>query len=227
MRKSFRYPSAVTAKQARDIDQSTIHRHGIPGIILMERAGRSVAEDVLPVIKKLKSARLRPRTAIFCGKGNNGGDGLVCARYLLSIGVDVRIYLLCVKNELKGDAFYNMLALNKRKIKIQEIISLAQLNRLKDLFKADIIVDAIFGTGFRGRPGRVYEGVIRLINSSGAYKIAIDVPSGLDAATGITEGAAVIADKTVTMGFAKTGFYRNQGPFHSGEIKIADIGLRR
>jgi len=226
LRKSFRYSSAVTARQARDIDQITIHRHGIPGIILMEQAGRAVAEEVLPVIKKLKSARLRPRTAIFCGKGNNGGDGLVCARYLLSIGVDVRIYMLCVKNELKGDAFYNMLALNKRKVDIFEITGAQQFNRLKKSFRADIIVDAIFGTGFRGRPGRVYENVIRLINSSAAYKIAIDVPSGLDATTGITEGAAVIADLTVTMGFPKTGFYRNSGPCCCGKIKAADIGLR-
>lgn len=226
MRKSFRSSNAITAKQARGIDQITIHRYGIPSIILMEQAGRAVAEEVLPIIKRLKRAKVRPRTVVFCGKGNNGGDGLVCARYLLSAGLDVRIYLLCVNSELKGDAFYNMLMLNKRKIKVLEITGMKEFNLLKKSFRANIIVDAIFGTGFRGRPGRVYENVIGLINSSGACKIAIDVPSGLDATTGITEGAAVIADLTVTMGFPKTGFYRNSGPCCCGKIKAADIGLR-
>ena len=227
MRKLFRSSREVTANQARVIDRITINRHGIPAIILMERAGRAVAEEVLPVIKNLKREKAIPRIAVFCGKGNNGGDGLVCARYLLSMSLDVSMYLLCAKSVLKGDAFYNMLALNKRKIKIQEIISLAQLNSLKDSFKADIIIDAVFGTGFHGIPGAFYKSAIGLINSSTAYKLAVDVPSGLDATTGMVKGAAVIADKTVTMGFAKTGFYRNQGPFHCGELKIADIGLRR
>ncbi len=217
----------LTANQSRKIDQITIHRYGIPGIILMERAGRAAAEEVLLVAKKRHNANARPKVAVFCGKGKNGGDGLVCARYLLSAGLDVQVYFLCSKNKLKGDAFYNMLALNRRKIKIQEIISLAELNSLKDSFKADIIIDAIFGTGFHGRPSHVYESVIKSINSSAAYTIAVDVPSGLDATTGIAQGVAVIADKTVTMGFAKTGFYKNNGPSHCGEIKVADIGLRR
>lgn len=227
MRKSFRYSSAVTAKQARDIDQVTIHRHGIPGIILMERAGRAVAEEILLAVKRLRPVlNIKPKIAIFCGKGNNGGDGLVCARYLSGVGLDVSIHLLCFKNELKGDAFYSMLALNKRKNKILEITGVRQFNLLKKSLRADIIVDAIFGTGFRSSPGYVYENVIGLINSLAAYRIAIDVPSGLNATTGIAEGVATIADLTVTMGFPKTGFYRNNGPCCCGNIKTADIGLR-
>jgi len=180
----------------------------------MERAGRAVAEEVLIVAKKRHSANARPKVAVFCGKGKNGGDGLVCARYLLSAGLDVQVHLLFSKDKLKGDAFYNILALKK-------------FNTLKKSFKADIIIDAVFGTGFHGRPGHVYESVIKLINSNTAYTIAVDVPSGLDATTGMVKGAAVIAEKTVTMGFAKTGFYKNNGPSHCGEIKVVDIGLRR
>ena len=150
----------------------------------------------------------------------------MCARYLLSAGLDVYIYLLCHKKRLKGDAFYNMLALNKRKIKFHEITGYADLNHLQYSFKPDIIIDAVFGTGFHGRPNTFYAAIIQLINSSPAYKIAADLPSGLDATTGMAEGAAVIADLTVTMGFAKTGFYRNQGPACCGEIKVVDIGLR-
>ena len=204
----------LTANQSRKIDNITINKYGIPGMILMERAGRAVAEEVLLVAKKRHIANARLKVAVFCGKGKNGGDGLVCARYLLSAGLDVQVHLLFSKNKLKGDAFYNMLALKK-------------FNPLKKSFRADIIIDAIFGTGFHGRPSHVHESVIKSINSSAAYTIAVDVPSGLDATTGIAQGAAVIADKTVTMGFAKTGFYRNNGPSHCGEIKVADIGLRR
>ena len=94
----------LTANQSRKIDQITIHRYGIPGIILMERAGRAAAEEVLLVAKKRHNANARPKVAVFCGKGKNGGDGLVCARYLLSAGLDVQVYFLCSKNKLKGDA---------------------------------------------------------------------------------------------------------------------------
>ena len=204
----------LTANQSRKIDNITINKYGIPGMILMERAGRAVAEEVLLVAKKRHIANARLKVAVFCGKGKNGGDGLVCARYLLSAGLDVQVHLLFSKDKLKGDALYNILALKK-------------FNTLKRSFKADIIIDAVFGTGFHGRPGHAYESVIKLINSNTAYTISVDVPSGLDATTGMIKGAAVVADKTVTMGFAKTGFYKNNGPSHCGEIKVADIGLRR
>jgi ADP-dependent NAD(P)H-hydrate dehydratase / NAD(P)H-hydrate epimerase len=213
LRKSIQYFKALTAKQARRVDENTIKKHGIPGIILMERAGRSVAEEALAALKRLKPQKAKPKIAIFCGKGNNGGDGMVCARYLVSAGLDVQVYLLCEKSKLKGDAFFNMLTIKK-------------FNRLKIPFKADIIIDAIFGTGFKGKASSFYEGIISNINSSTAYKIAVDVPSGLDATTGMARGAAVVADKTITMGFTKTGFYKNNGPAFCGAIKVADIGLR-
>jgi ADP-dependent NAD(P)H-hydrate dehydratase / NAD(P)H-hydrate epimerase len=96
---------------------------------------------------------------------------------------------------------------------------------LKKQFKPDIIVDAIFGTGFHGRPDSVYEKIIEHINSCSARVLAIDIPSGLNATTGIVESAAVRADMTVAMGFAKAGFYKNDGPAFCGKIKVVDIGL--
>jgi hydroxyethylthiazole kinase-like uncharacterized protein yjeF len=204
---------ALTARQVRRIDNVTINKYGIPSIILMERAGRAVAEEALLVIKELKKNKAELKVAVFCGKGNNGGDGMVCARYLSSAGLDVQVYLLCKKSKLKGDAYYNMLAIKK-------------FNRLKKFIKADIIIDAIFGTGLYTRPHVYFENIIKAINLHPAYKIAVDVPSGLDATTGKVEGVAVVADKTVTMGFSKTGFYKNDGPFHCGKISVADIGLR-
>jgi ADP-dependent NAD(P)H-hydrate dehydratase / NAD(P)H-hydrate epimerase len=203
----------LTAKQIRDIDENTIINHGVPSAILMERAGKAVAAETLLALKHLRLKHFGSRVAIFCGKGNNGGDGMVCGRYLLSVGLNVKIYLIAKKSELKGDAFFNMLTIKK-------------FNRLKKNIKADIIIDAIFGTGFHGKPGTFFERVIKRINMNEAYKISVDVPSGLDATTGIAGGSAVIADKTVTMGFAKTGFYKNDGPFYCGKISVADIGLR-
>jgi ADP-dependent NAD(P)H-hydrate dehydratase / NAD(P)H-hydrate epimerase len=193
----------------------------------MERAGRAVAIEALSVAKGLQRSKARPGISIFCGKGNNGGDGLVCARYLLSAGLDISIYLLCRRQRLRGNACYNMLALAERGINIREITGIKAFNRLKRCVDADIIIDAIFGTGLHGRGGRFYERIIDSINSSPAYTIAVDVPSGLDATTGIVKGTAVIADMTITMGSAKTGFYKASGPFYCGKIRAADIGFRR
>ena len=220
-------PGPKTAKQARRIDEKSIEEYGIPSIILMERAGRAVAEEALSYANSLRRVKNRAEVTIFCGKGNNSGDGMVCARYLASAGLVVRVYLLCSKEELKGDAFFNMAALNKRKIRFNEIINRREFNRLKRPLKADIIIDAIFGTGFHGRPDDFYGRVIRGINASPGHKISIDVPSGLDATTGLARGAAVSAGLTLTMGFAKTGFYKNDGPAFCGKIKVVDIGLRR
>jgi ADP-dependent NAD(P)H-hydrate dehydratase / NAD(P)H-hydrate epimerase len=226
MRKSSYSSHNKTARQVRRIDEAAINRYGIPSMLLMERAGHAVAEEALLSVKKIRPASAKAKVTIFCGKGNNSGDGLVCARHLLSAGVDVQVYLLCNKSELKGDAFYNALALNTRKIRFREISGMTKLIVLKKSLKADIIIDAIFGTGFHGSPGPFFERVIKIINQSPAYKIAVDVPSGLDATTGIVKGSAVVADKTVTMGFAKTGFYKNDGPDFCGTIKVVDIGLR-
>jgi ADP-dependent NAD(P)H-hydrate dehydratase / NAD(P)H-hydrate epimerase len=213
MTSSFQYFNALSASQVRALDKHTINKYGIPSIVLMERAGRAVAQEVLLFVKRLRADIANPKVAVFCGKGNNGGDGMVCARYLSSAGLSVQVYLLCAKSKLKGDAYYNMLTIKK-------------FNRLKKTFKSDIIIDAIFGTGFHGRPDSDYESVIKAINRNPAYKIAVDVPSGLDATTGKVEGSAVAVDKTVTMGFPKTGFYKNDGPLYCGKIKVVDIGLR-
>ncbi len=216
----------VTKAQARRADFYTIHTLGTPGIILMEQAGRAAASEVLYLAGCLKLKVRGLRVSIFCGKGNNGGDGLVCARYLQSAGVNVGIYLMCGREQLKSDAAHNMLFFEKRKTPFIEITDKTGINLLKKPLKSDIIIDAIYGTGFYGRPEGLHEKVIKLLNNQPAYRVAIDIPSGLDATTGIAQGAVIIADITVAMGFAKSGFYKNDGPFCCGKIHIADIGLQ-
>lgn len=209
------------------IDKFNIERVGVPSIVLMERAGREVAKEVLIAASCLKYKKQSVRVAIFCGKGNNGGDGLVCARYLLSKGISVKIYLLCEFNLLTSGPVSSAQALKHKGVTISEINTIADFRRLKKTFNANIIVDSIFGIGFKGRPNRLYHDVIEFLNCQRARIISVDVPSGLDATTGLANSAAVIADQTVTFGFAKKGFYENDGPLYCGKIDIADIGLKR
>jgi hydroxyethylthiazole kinase-like uncharacterized protein yjeF len=215
----------ITARQAREADDYTINTLGIPGILLMERAGRAVALEAVNLAHKLRGGFPKAKIAVFCGKGNNGGDGLVCARYLVSAGMSVTIYLI---ND-------NFLRFSERPIDAQwfcyrktpysKISQKNHIKQLKKTFMADIIIDAIFGIGFHGIPAGIYKDSIEFINSRHSPVISIDVPSGLDATTGIAKGSVVSADITTTFGFEKKGFYKKQGLFSCGQVKIIDIGL--
>ncbi len=217
----------VTSAQMRRIDNLNIDSGGIPSIILMERAGREAAKEVVKLARRLSRQGREVRVALFCGKGNNGGDGLVCARYLLSNGINIKIYLLCNHKLLTGDPASNILALKKRGTRVYEITSKADFRRLGLSFNANIIVDSIFGIGFKGKPKGRYEEIIEFLNNQRAHIISVDVPSGLDATTGTAGAAAIFADRTITFGFAKTGFYKNDGPIHCGKVSVAGIGLKR
>ncbi|MDP8296937.1 MAG: NAD(P)H-hydrate epimerase [Candidatus Orphnella occulta] len=217
---------AVTSAQMKKIDKFTIEHGGVPSVILMERAGREVAKEVLSLARALKNKKKQVSVAIFCGKGNNGGDGLVCARYLLSKGIDLKIYLSCSSDQLTGGPFFNAQALKNQGVAINEVKTIHSLRRLKKIFDANIIVDSIFGIGFQGTPNNFYEEMIEFLNSWKAHIISVDVPSGLDATTGIARAAAIIADKTVTFGFTKKGFNKNDGPVYCGKVNVVDIGLK-
>lgn len=218
--------NALTSAQMRRLDSLNINKCGIPSALLMERAGRAAAARVLQAMKRLKPGGSTAKAAVFCGRGNNGGDGLVCARYLISQGLRTEIYLLPGSKPLTADAYINNLILEKQGRPVYKIRHASGLKGLKRPLKADIIVDSIFGTGFKGEPRGVYAEAIEFINTQEAYIISVDVPSGLDATAGTAKGPAVIADQTVTFGFAKKGFYKNDGPVYCGKIKVADIGLR-
>lgn len=218
-------PEAVTAERMKALDKAAINRYGIPGMLLMENAGRAVADEVIKRAARLKKAR--PVAAIYCGKGNNGGDGMVCARYLFSNDIKSRVFILEGLSSIKGLPAVHLKILQTMGVPIFTVKNLRDLKRLAGYPKADIIVDAIFGIGFRGEAQGIYREAVKFINRSKAYIFSVDIPSGLEATTGNARGPCVRADQTVTMGLPKTGFYKNDGPESVGTVKVVDIGLPR
>lgn len=211
----------LTSEEMRLLDSISIEKIGIPGIVLMENAGRSVAD--------LINKRFPPpvRVCIFCGPGNNGGDGLVVARHLFNRGYKVQVFLGCPKEKLKGDAGVNLKIASNMGIKISEITSSSQLpsSELDTNENSTILVDAILGTGARGAPRGILREMVNLINKWKGVKIAIDLPTGVNADTGEVTGEAVKANYTVTFGYPKRGMYLYPGMNYSGEIIVADIGI--
>lgn len=215
-------------EEMQKLDSWAIKELGIPRIALMENAGRKVSEITLQEVKKAKSA------AIICGKGGNGGDGLVSARFLRNAGVNVSVFLLCKKEELKDEQKTNLLIAQKMEIPILEIKADQDLKILKDfLFKTDVVIDAIFGIGFTGKASGIITKAIDLVNKTKAevkdkvpyFVTSVDIPSGIDASTGAAEGVAIKADLTVTLAFPKAGLFSYPGNLTSGKIVIVDIGI--
>ena len=209
----------VTAAQMRAIDRETIDHHGIPGPTLMENAGRGIAELML---SDLIDSPESTQVAVFCGKGNNGGDGFVIARYLHEAGVKVRTFFIGLADKLSENAQLNLNRAHEAEVRITELNSLDQLP--VDL-EADFVVDAIFGTGFSGTPEGLAAGLIEYINFQDGLVVAVDLPSGLNADTGYAEGAVVTAGCTYTLGLPKIGLYISPGREIAGEVRVVDIGL--
>jgi len=210
----------VSAKRMREIDALAQTKYSIPSIILMENAGRSAAEEILKQIKENKSQKI----AVFCGKGNNGGDGFVLARHLYCAGHKVDIYLLGKINDVKKpDPLANMKIVEKLGIRIAEIIDLKSVKRLRRKFSYDIVVDAMFGTGFSGKFPVHISLLIGFLNKTKLPIYSIDVPSGLDATTGKVEDIAVKATLTITFGLPKTGFIKSNGPRYIGKVITRNI----
>ncbi len=204
------------------IDRQAIHELGIPGLLLMESAGSAVANRVKERLKTLKQKSAR--IVVVSGRGNNGGDGFVCARHLaMEPDCLVTVIHTAVDAEMTGDALENYRLLTHQPVKL---ISNMLHNEVDDvLATADIIIDALFGSGL-SRPVQGAEAeLICKINAAGAYVVAVDLPSGINSATGQKMGIAVRADETVTFAAAKPGLYLYPGKACAGEIHLADIGI--
>ncbi|MHB1999711.1 MAG: NAD(P)H-hydrate dehydratase [Solirubrobacteraceae bacterium] len=214
------------ARRMREIDRWAIEERGTPSLELMERAGAGVAVAV---------ERLCPdgAIAVVCGKGNNGGDGLVVARLLRERGRDVSVLLATALESLSVDARENLLALpGAAPIQLGASGDAASGDGLATkasaaLERADAIVDALLGTGFKGSPEGVVLAAIEAIERAPAIAIAIDVPSGVDASSGVVAGAAVRAELTVTFHSGKPGLYVMPGKELAGEVELIDIGIPR
>jgi NAD(P)H-hydrate epimerase len=203
------------------LDRITIEELGIPQEVLMENAGRTVYS----ILKQTLDLPLEDASiTVVAGPGNNGGDGIVVARYLLENTRNLSVYLLGKKSSLKGSAQLNLQIFERMGGEVKEISSLNEEVEYS-ILNSDAIVDAIFGTGFKGKPEGVYKDIIHLINLSGAFVISVDIPSGINGATGESSGIAVLADVTVTMAFPKLGHFLYPGKMHTGELVIANIGI--
>lgn len=216
------WKKTVTVKQIQDLDKFAIERIGIPSLVLMENAGRLIAQEIFKEIKRLKA----PRVCIICGLGNNAGDGFVTARHLMDRGIKTSVFLIGKGNCLKRDAAVNYQILKRLKYSIKEI-GARQSHLLKEIRKADVIVDAIFGVGLNREVLDPFRNVIAIINKEGKKIISVDTPSGLDSTSGKIYGVCVKADVTVTFTFFKKGFFKGQGPRHTGQVIVVDIGIPR
>jgi NAD(P)H-hydrate epimerase len=213
----------VTAAEMRQLDRLTIERYGTPGQMLMERAGRGAAQVARRCFPRL-TAKGR-RVVIVAGKGNNGGDGLVIGRWLRRTGVRTEVVLLGRAAELTGDAKRMLDAYAKSRAALREFADGGLGALQKTLDGADLIVDAIFGTGLDKPVGGLHGEVIELINASGVPVFAVDIPSGLNADTGVPMGTAIQAEATATFGFAKLGQALYPGARYCGQLAVVDIGI--
>ncbi|UCG30652.1 MAG: NAD(P)H-hydrate dehydratase [candidate division WOR-3 bacterium] len=210
----------VTNAEMKKIDDWAIRKMGIPGPVLMENAGRGCVEVLekyfdLPNLKVL----------VICGKGNNGGDGFVIARHLLNRRAFVKIVLLGQEKELKGDAQLNFRFLKSTDCEVNSATGIAELRRIHRTFHPDVIIDAVFGTGFSGSPEGIYDRAIDFINDSDAFILAIDIPSGINGNDGQFKKTCVIADATATMCLPKRGHYLFPGRAFCGDLHVVDIGI--
>ena len=213
----------VTAERIRRIDGLAQTRFSIPPLILMENAGRSGAEEIIKFAGKAPG-----KIAIFCGKGNNGGDGFVCARHLSSAGFKVDVFLLGnMKDVKKPDPLINLKIIRKMGISVIELADLKRVERIKRRFKYVLIVDAIFGTGFAGELPVYIADLVSFLNKATVPIFSLDVPTGLGATTGRVRNVAVRATKTVTFGLPKTGFVKNDGPRFAGKVVVRNITYPR
>lgn len=221
--------SVVTAQQMRELDRQAIEQYGVDGLVLMENAGRAVADEV---VRRVGDGRLR-RVVIAAGSGNNGGDGFVAARHLQSLAVELTVFLWADKPKVGGDALANLEMAERAGVKIDYSRDLKRFQ--KAVSGSNVIIDALLGTGAKGALKPEYAEVVRIINLSGSKVIAVDIPSGIDADTGVELGpsddlqnigcAAVKATSTVTFALPKVGLLTYPGAWYAGDIVVADIGM--
>jgi ADP-dependent NAD(P)H-hydrate dehydratase / NAD(P)H-hydrate epimerase len=203
------------------IDRSAIEEFGIPGLVLMENAGLAAASLIHENIPDL----LEKKVVIVCGKGNNGGDGFVIARHLFIDGVQVDILLLGKRKQLKSDARTNADIAFKMGIPIHEVTD-KNLSAQNHLFRhCHIIVDALFGTGLSKPAGGLYEKVIKKINASKKYVVAVDIPSGVDADSGHLIGPHIKASVTAALALLKRSHLLFPAAESMGEVQILDISI--
>jgi len=216
-------PKSLTRAEVREIDRRAIEEYGLPGIVLMENAGRGAAE-------LLHGIAPGAAVAVVCGKGNNAGDGFVIARHLENLGHQVRLLLAGEPAELRGDAAIAWRVAETAGILAQRLAAATPAEWERALANADWIVDTLLGTGASGAPRGGIATAIEAVNAAGrrgARVLAVDLPSGLDCDTGTAAGACVRADVTATFVAPKVGFDATAAKPLIGELHVVGIGVPR
>lgn len=213
-----------TADEMRQIDRIAIEEYGIPSVVLMECAGRGVVDVIASESENIVGANV----VVLCGGGNNGGDGFVIARHLVNRGANVMVFLTVEKTSIRGDALVNFKILQKMELAIEELLSVDHVSHVqKKLEQADVIVDALLGTGLRHDVKSPLRELIVATHLSSGLKIAVDIPSGMSADDGAILGEVFRADHTVTFGYAKLGLVTDPGARYVGKLHVVDIGIPR
>ncbi len=208
----------LTGAQMRELDRSAIEHYGLSGVVLMEHAGRAVAEQAVEMLGEGSA-----RVVVLCGKGNNGGDGFVAARWLARWGADVMVFLLGNLDDVAGDARVNLEL--DRKLELA-VVCLTEADELWPAVESsDLLIDAMLGTGVSGAPRGLVAEVIKLVNLADRPVLSVDLPSGINADTGKAYRPHVQATRTVTFGHWKRGLAVTPGRTAAGQVVLADIGL--
>ncbi|MCD6416380.1 MAG: NAD(P)H-hydrate epimerase [Planctomycetes bacterium] len=219
-------PRAVTRKQMRELDRIAIEEYAIPGQILMENAGRACARAAREMLADVWAARV----VVFCGRGNNGGDGFVVARHLTNWGGQVQVLLLGHAEHILqqgGEAAVNLRIIRNMDVPVLELDDAEAAAQAVASVEADLVVDALLGTGASGEVREPFRSVIAAINQLETTVLAVDIPSGLDCDSGEPLGIAVRADRTVTFAAMKLGFGRGRAGEYTGRVQVAEISIPR
>jgi len=214
----------LSRDEVRAFDSWAINELGVSGVVLMENAGRSCAELIKERLTGVEGAKV----CIFCGTGNNGGDGYVIARHLLNSGFRVVVVIVGDRNRIKGDAKINLDILEGLGQPVEQLsLNDSDMEGKVKAFAADadMVVDGIFGTGLKGQLSDEYKQLIESINAQNRPILAVDIPSGLDCDSGRGLGAVVRASCTVTFAAVKSGFTSGGASDYTGEIYVASIGV--
>lgn len=212
----------VTASEMQQMDRQTIESFGIPGRVLMENAGLGATRVLLDQFDGI----INKNVGVIAGRGNNGGDGFVIARYLAQKGSDVTVYLLAESAGVKGDAAANFKLLAPLNVPVVEMPDEQSfLAHKTGILHQEIWIDALLGTGLKSDVKGYFKKIIEFINTLGKPVFSVDIPSGLNSDTGQICGACIRAQATATFAFAKTGHILFPGAEYTGYLKIIDIGI--
>jgi NAD(P)H-hydrate epimerase len=212
----------LSRDEARALDRRVIDEFGVPGVVLMENAGRGVAELLLRL-------GVQGPVVVCCGRGNNGGDGFVIARHLDNAGVAVRVLLFAKPDELTGDSAinYHILSRSGPPIRLMASDEFDAEQLRQELAVADWIVDGLFGSGLSGPLRPPFDQIVAMINATSARILAVDIPSGLDSDTGQPLGLTIRAHHTATIAAMKKGFSQPTAQPWLGRVHVIDMGMPR